>query len=494
MKRYQGNSSNAEGFDANRCEHLEDGQVSDNALLTHWPRGSASQAPAEPARPCVPRREPWNETESATGVVEDLHPPETRMQRAISRESESATVCCPDAAPSPAATYGIRPTFTRRRNRNRFLPLLWLSICGLFGGLFFWHAFSGDIDATPTPQLASLQPAAVEAPAAPSKYVTRAIRDMRTGHRVLADNPLLDDDQVPPLEIDPAHWRNVRLRMAKADGGQLDIQLLRPVEWLALVDADSGGEIYLDMEEMGAAGMAQVLAIDLCPPVEDGSGRVVTGTFAHTSGDILDIAVEGLDDPIGTTASHPFWSEDRQDFIPAGQLHTRENLRTADGRTLLLTSITPRDGPEAVYNLEIGGQHVYYVSNAGILVHNSCAPKGQWVSAGRSGGQYWDDAVDMHHTIPLGIQKRLREFGNDAATDLDIIGRRGLPNRRAVPRETHWKLHSGKGYTGKGKTGIGGGHYNNAFHRMIERRGDYDGVSKQDLLEIRGFLVRWFEL
>ncbi len=28
-------------------------------LVTHWTRGSASQEPAEPARQCVPRQEPW---------------------------------------------------------------------------------------------------------------------------------------------------------------------------------------------------------------------------------------------------------------------------------------------------------------------------------------------------------------------------------------------------------------------------------------------------
>lgn len=35
-----------------------------------------------------------------------------------------------------------------------------------------------------------------------------------------------------------------------------------------------------------------------------------------------------------------------------------------------LTSITSRAGPESVYNLEVAGEHVYYVGSDGLLVHN----------------------------------------------------------------------------------------------------------------------------
>ena len=45
-------------------------------------------------------------------------------------------------------------------------------------------------------------------------------------------------------------------------------------------------------------------------------------------------------------------------------------MRTLHG-TLRLTSIMPRGPPQSVYNLEIHGEHVYQVSRAGIVVHNS---------------------------------------------------------------------------------------------------------------------------
>lgn len=103
-----------------------------------------------------------------------------------------------------------------------------------------------------------------------------------------------------------------------------------------------------------------------------------------------------------------------------------------------------------------------------------------------------DVPTDMHHTIPKGIQRRLRDANNPAGAHPDIIGRPNLPNRKPWPRDVHQAAHSGRGYTGKDADGIGGGHYNNAFHRMIESRGGYEIVSKEEVLEIRGFLERWF--
>jgi hypothetical protein len=45
-----------------------------------------------------------------------------------------------------------------------------------------------------------------------------------------------------------------------------------------------------------------------------------------------------------------------------------------DGQHFRLTSITPRAGPEPVFNLEVANQHVYFVSEEGLLVHNAMGP------------------------------------------------------------------------------------------------------------------------
>jgi hypothetical protein len=195
--------------------------------------------------------------------------------------------------------------------------------------------------------------------------------------------------------------------MQKQHGGTLDIVLLRPLAWLAeqvdefdqlaradshssalghavwsgqdhagvQLDSDVGQDtcrIHLALPELGAVGPAEVLAIEPCPSLASGPGRTVTGTFAHAAADVLDLEIEGLDTPLGCTANHPFWSADRQDFVPAGSLTIGEHLRTESGTLRQVTRITPRRGPPvAVFNLEVDAEHVYYVSTAGVLVHNT---------------------------------------------------------------------------------------------------------------------------
>jgi hypothetical protein len=250
-------------------------------------------------------------------------------------------------------------------------------------------------------------PAAQSSTSPSGRYRTKPIGEIRTGERVLAANPQVDHAVVTASEIDPATWRNIRLRMQKQHGGTLEIVLLRPLAWLAeqvnefdqlftadvhasaldnavregrertgwRLDSDVGhdtGWIHLVLPELGAVGPAEVLAIEPCPPLASGPGRTVTGTFAHSAADVLDLEIEGLDTPLGCTANHPFWSADRQDFVPASSLTIGEHLRTESGTLRQVTRITPRRGPPvAVFNLEVDAEHVYYVSTAGVLVHNA---------------------------------------------------------------------------------------------------------------------------
>jgi hypothetical protein len=256
-------------------------------------------------------------------------------------------------------------------------------------------------------------------------YHARAIETIRTGQRVLARNPQLAEEDLPDVPVDPASWVNIHLRMAQATGDPLEITLLRPVEWLAaqlaetaafdaeypqaLEEARGDGSalemtdlrsvilsteapqsapggipalsadqapttpwIFLALHELAAVGPAEVVEVSPCPELEPGAGRLVTGTFSHHSGEVLDIAVDGLTEPIGCTGAHPFWSEDRQDFIPARELVLGETLRTESGTLRQITRITPRRGPPVpVFNLEVDAEHVYYVSVEGVLVHNA---------------------------------------------------------------------------------------------------------------------------
>ncbi|MCR9234719.1 MAG: hypothetical protein NXI29_27300 [bacterium] len=47
--------------------------------------------------------------------------------------------------------------------------------------------------------------------------------------------------------------------------------------------------------------------------------------------------------------------------------------RSAFGKIVRVSSIEIRAGPETVYGLEVAGEHVYQIADAGLLVHNASA-------------------------------------------------------------------------------------------------------------------------
>lgn len=146
--------------------------------------------------------------------------------------------------------------------------------------------------------------------------------------------------------------------------------------WIEQAQRNRDGRLWLELSELDIADWATVVSIDECPAQIEGQGRLVTGRFEHSSAEVLNLYVEGERTPIGTTASHPFWSQDRQAFVSAELLTATERLRLADGRTAAVIRIEQLPGTQSVYNLEVDGEHVYHVGLNGVLVHNMCAPKG----------------------------------------------------------------------------------------------------------------------
>ncbi|HBH54713.1 MAG TPA: hypothetical protein DDY91_22755, partial [Planctomycetaceae bacterium] len=155
-------------------------------------------------------------------------------------------------------------------------------------------------------------------------------------------------------------------------------------------------------------------------PTERKPAGLVSAIFAHQSGKVPALSVTGFTKPIGCTGAHPFWGEDRPDFIPARELVPGETLRTEAGTLRQITRSAPRRGlPVPVFNLEVDAEHVYYVSVDGVLVHKAYHESeffdeptniaGQWQSViesmlerarayqqqitGRSGQAYFVDGV-----------------------------------------------------------------------------------------------------
>ena len=133
-----------------------------------------------------------------------------------------------------------------------------------------------------------------------------------------------------------------------------------------------------------------------------------------------------------------------------------ETVIGIDGQHFRLTSITPRAGPETVYNFEVAIDHVYYVGKDGLLVHNfytvtllktgvigvrNAAGKfASYASAGLAGLKRANNPVaragnEWHHTIPM--------FLGPSSFSVGPVGQ--FPKRiksQQVSRTQHGPLHT----------------------------------------------------
>jgi hypothetical protein len=146
------------------------------------------------------------------------------------------------------------------------------------------------------------------------------------------------------------------------------MSFLRPAKLLETLGP--GDTVPLSILELRVEGPAQVLAVDPCPPIDGGAGRIVTGAFHSQSVDVRLLKLEGLDAPIEVTGNHPVFSEDRLDFVSVDALNPGERLRTRQG-VILVESVEKKFGRWEVFNLEIDDAHRYYVSDRSLLVHNA---------------------------------------------------------------------------------------------------------------------------
>lgn len=77
-----------------------------------------------------------------------------------------------------------------------------------------------------------------------------------------------------------------------------------------------------------------------------------------------------------TTASHPFYVEDRG-WVWAGNLQEGDKLWLSDGNRVEVSGISKEylSNPVAVYNFAVEDYHTYHVGNTGMLVYNLCQVK-----------------------------------------------------------------------------------------------------------------------
>lgn len=101
--------------------------------------------------------------------------------------------------------------------------------------------------------------------------------------------------------------------------------------------------------------------------------KKVLDLFRNTSASLIKIMVNGT--AITCTPEHPFYVNGS--WIEAKHLTKGMLLTTLDGHISSVESVELLDKKVKVYNFEVEGNHNYYVSEKGILVHNDC----EWTKA-----------------------------------------------------------------------------------------------------------------
>ncbi len=262
-------------------------------------------------------------------------------------------------------------------NPNRFAGFiqagtLWLLLCLGIGGTLIGRGVVRSL--APPPGLA---PAALENPV-PSHWKHEAIAEVSVGQRVVTPETI--PGVAMETAVDPATWKLLKLMIdipardgAPAD--QAEIQTLQSPAWIAENHAIIGGLVPtpLDLREMGMEQeAAEVVAIEPCPPIKTGPGRVVLTTVNHLNQFLFDLTVSdasGHRETIGVTGWHKIYSESRDGWVSASLLTNGELLRGHDG-LVTVVSLTRRSGTFRVYNMTVEREHVYYVSSLDALSHN----------------------------------------------------------------------------------------------------------------------------
>jgi hypothetical protein len=310
-------------------------------------------------------------------------------------------------------------------------PARWLWLAPLLLALgCLWQGLSGSARrevaalAEPSTAVAGMMassPTEARSSSTPT-LLTRRIDELRIGSRVIGANPLAEDTHRTAAEPLPASSRVVRMRLPKDDRNDLVVELLRPTTWIVAHRAVVGDSIWLDLPEFGAAGWALVEAVDACPPLEAGSGSLVTGRFVHSSSRNLRwLWTEAEREPTGVTGNHRYWSATRGAFVEVDELAVGEELDTATGRTKV-RRIEADPADQTVYNLEIHGEHVYRVGAAGVLVHNQyhhiVSP---YANLGRGFTQPWTQmSQSILRNAGININSRVRIGG--ATNVANVVG------------------------------------------------------------------------
>jgi hypothetical protein len=214
-------------------------------------------------------------------------------------------------------------------------------------------------------------------------WTNKPIETIRVGDRVLTNHA--DGGPRSKSQVNPATWKRVKMlawaRWADIPFDDIHIETLQPPEWLAAHNVRVGAwvPLPLDLVEMGMPEdmRGQVMAIEPCPMIKPGRGRVVQTTVNHLNANLRELRVQdgkGHQETIRPTGFHKFYRATDGKWVSAEDLVSGDQLQGHRGMLRVLAN-TRFPGIHRVYNLTVETEHVYRVSSLGALVHNNgCGP------------------------------------------------------------------------------------------------------------------------
>lgn len=180
-----------------------------------------------------------------------------------------------------------------------------------------------------------------------------------SGDRVEAGNPRCQDEHIEPdaqtigLEIpNPAQPQDI-----------IHVELVRQRAWLT-EQGLRGGQSWLELPEVGVSGWARVVGIGPAPREEPGRGCLVLMRVSHVASQVLEVRLAGTREAIEVTPPHPLYVEGHG-WMPAAAIQPGMELRSDSG-PVRVEAIEQASPNQYVYNLEVGLEHAYRVSNAHI--------------------------------------------------------------------------------------------------------------------------------
>ncbi|MFD6891718.1 polymorphic toxin-type HINT domain-containing protein [Streptomyces sp. NPDC059957] len=133
-----------------------------------------------------------------------------------------------------------------------------------------------------------------------------------------------------------------------------------------------GDGTFRPIERIGVGDMVQA-----ADPLTGKSGprrvdaTIYTPDDSEFTGVTLDAATGG--GSITATDHHPFWTENRRQWVDAAELNAGETLRTPTGDTARIAKVSHWKELQPAYDLTVNDLHTYYVlaGQTPVLVHNS---------------------------------------------------------------------------------------------------------------------------